>query len=264
MVWFVERTTSSGRARFQEIRIQHVVPTEFDAPTTMAALTGRQGWLIGDIGGSGMTAHLGPDYLWARGTTTSAQSLPALMPELRAASSKNWIAGHLLNEELGGNGTLSQNLTPLTSAANSAHKVFETHIKAMLTACAHIEDDFKSLTVTQSAGAAERQFPYFYGVRYRVTVSPERYAQNPDPLDLHSYVASYIDVDYRFFKYRRNRHAMMTGASNVQLSDITANAYLARLHSTGNPQYQANSSNVEVLPGGAPPLHFRYRIQNEA
>ena len=46
---------------------------------------------------------------------------------------ENWIAGHLLNGDLGGDG-VSENLVPLTSQANSIHKGWcEQKLKELLT-----------------------------------------------------------------------------------------------------------------------------------
>lgn len=100
-------------------------------------------------GGSTMTAILGPDLGdgQRRGTPTNANSLQPLMRLLHVNSAKTWKAGHLLNAEWGGSGTQNRNLTPLTAVANNAHRVFEGHLKRMLTLCYNIDKTYPNPTV---------------------------------------------------------------------------------------------------------------------
>ncbi|AGT07571.1 hypothetical protein [Paracoccus aminophilus] len=231
----------------------------------MAALTGQSGWQISDIGGTSMMAYLGPDVAAGLGTPTNVQkSLGPLMQSLHGSRSpKKWIAGHLLNADLGGSGTDSRNLTPLTTSANRAHSTFEQHIKNMLNECRQIEVDFSSTQQTRSVAAAAAQYPFYYGVRYTVTVSSDRYADRPDPADFHSYVASHIEIDYCFYKFKRDPYFPMMSSGPVRGADITANPKLVRLRSTAAPS-PAHSPNITILPSNNPGLHFRARIDNEA
>jgi hypothetical protein len=68
-----------------------------------------------------------------------------------------WVAGHLLNDNLGGPG-VAKNLTPLTTAGNKNHlNTCETLIKNTITAC-------------YSRTLYEKKDEYWYGVYYKVVV----------------------------------------------------------------------------------------------
>ncbi|NGZ29591.1 MAG: hypothetical protein G8345_22215 [Magnetococcales bacterium] len=82
----------------------------------------------------------------------------------------SWIRGHLLNDNMGGDGHEVRNLTPLTSAANSEHKTYEGKIKDGITKCRQYHDLHKS-------------DDYWYGIEYTVTVSTEPY-QKTKPYNL--------------------------------------------------------------------------------
>jgi len=140
-------------------------------------------------GGSSMTALLGPDLGdgLQRGTPTTSNSLQPVMRLLNDNSPKRWKAGHLLNAELGGSGLSDANLTPLTTAANNAHRVFEGHIKRMLLLCNQLD-------------RANPDVDAWYGVLYTVTVSPIVYANAPQVADMHSYAYSHLTLDYGFVK----------------------------------------------------------------
>jgi len=136
-----------------------------------------------------MAGLLGPDLGdgQRRGTPTNSTSLQPLMGLLNGNSPKSWVAGHLLNAEFGGSGNAVENLTPLTSAANNAHKTFENHIKRMLLLCKGLDDQYPAASD-------------WYGVRYRVDVSTDTYA---DPAtinvgNMYSYAYSHIEVEYEF------------------------------------------------------------------
>jgi hypothetical protein len=144
-------------------------------------------------GGSGthMTVYLGPEayYTVNYGSPTGATSISRCMGPLNAkdftlhigasrrkpAVSKGiqkgpktpppkpalkhkglWVAGHLLNDNLGGSGTYNLNLTPLTQTANKQHAGYEGRIKAML----EIADTLRRA----------RSLTYTIGVYYEVMV----------------------------------------------------------------------------------------------
>ena len=136
-----------------------------------------------------MIALLGPDLGdgQRRGTLTNANSLQPVMGLLNANSVKSWKAGHMLNAEFGGNGNSDANLTPLTTAANNAHRVFEGHIKRMLLLCNQLD-------------RADANVNEWYCVLYAVTVSPTTYANAPATNDMHSYAYSHISLQYGFVK----------------------------------------------------------------
>jgi hypothetical protein len=69
-----------------------------------------------------------------------------------------WVAGHLLNDNLGGSGTDAKNLTPLTQTANKQHSAYEQKIKSAITCCRQLRDNYPKV-------------PFFVGIHYEVFVS---------------------------------------------------------------------------------------------
>jgi len=128
-------------------------------------------------GGSSVQAILGPAAARDvnRGQTTLPNT-PTVMGRLRELyPASSIIAGHLLNANWGGTGG-AHNITPLTSAANSAHKTIENRI-------------------TNALGVMDRHLernpsPMHYGISYEVTVSTERAAMFPQT----QYLAKFIRV----------------------------------------------------------------------
>jgi hypothetical protein len=117
--------------------------------------------LVGPTGGTEMSVILGPHAAKSvnYGSKTCALSIPGLMAPLHLRDPGKWVAGHLLNDNLGGSGTDSRNLTPLTQNANKRHAKWENRIKL----------------VCERADLYHRNHPtasFWYGVRYKVVVSP--------------------------------------------------------------------------------------------
>ncbi|MEQ5843481.1 hypothetical protein N0A02_28905 [Paraburkholderia acidicola] len=207
-----------------------------------------------------MTALLGPDLGDGvrRGSPTNTSSLQPLMRLLNARSHKKWKAGHLLNAEFGGSGINDDNLTPLTAAANNAHRVFEGHIVRMLARCRQIDEQNQDYIV-------------WYGVLYTVSVSGARYATFPAANDMHSYARSHLSLDYRFVKIPKFPAAGMGGAPytaptppSVSTAVLLAPAdpQLANLQSVVQPNFAA-SVNVVMWTVGAGGIQFSVEIHNE-
>ena len=75
-----------------------------------------------------------------------------------------WIKGHLLNDNLGGEG-ISENLTPMTDTANMRYKAFESSIKRAIDECYR-----------------QGQFSYgsrWYGVRVAIDVVGQQWPHAP-------------------------------------------------------------------------------------
>ncbi len=115
---------------------------------------------VNTTGGTAMDVVLGP--LAAKsvnyGSATCGASIPGLMGPLHARDPGKWVAGHLLNDNLGGSGTDAANLTPLTQTANKRHAKYEDRLKL----------------ICERADLYHRNHPtcaYWYGVRYKVRVS---------------------------------------------------------------------------------------------
>lgn len=119
---------------------------------------------VGKTGGTYMQVVLGPTAAFPenRGSSTNASSIPGLMRPLHAEDPGKWVAGHLLNDNLGGSGTQAYNLTPLTQTANKQHAKYEDRIKRMC----------------DRADLYHRNHPdskFWYGVRYTVQVSKQTF-----------------------------------------------------------------------------------------
>ncbi|MBN3853211.1 hypothetical protein G3N59_07475 [Paraburkholderia sp. Ac-20340] len=208
-----------------------------------------------------MTALLGPDLGdgQRRGSPTNATSLQPLMGLLNANSVKRWKAGHLLNAEFGGSGIDDENLTPLTTAANNAHRVFEGHIKRMLLLCNQID-------------RAYQDYNDWYGVLYVVTVSPLQYAVAPAAIDMHSYAYSHITLDYRFVKLPKFPVAGLAGPFpydapappniSTPISLAPADPRLIDLQAVVRPTF-APSVNIVNWVVGAGGIQFSVEIHNE-
>ena len=91
--------------------------------------------------------------------STPSTDTPRIMRKLKDNySSYNWIAGHLLNDNMGGDG-VAQNLTPLTKLANREHATHEGRIK-------------KAIDRAYSHAQFNPTHGYWYGIRYKVELEP--------------------------------------------------------------------------------------------
>jgi len=121
--------------------------------------------------GTSMEVILGPEATASTnyGSKTTSDSISSHMRPLNdkdylaALSGKKsglWVAGHLLNDNLGGSGTSGENLTPLTQTANKQHAGYEGKIKRALDSSSLIFRNYPKV-------------PFVVGVRYKVEVSDE-------------------------------------------------------------------------------------------
>jgi hypothetical protein len=103
-------------------------------------------------GGSGtrMEVILGPNAVASTnyGSKPGPTSIHRCMKPLNALNFSvtrtgvkkgKWIAGHLMNDNMGGSGVLNTNLTALTGTANKQHSGYEGKIKAALTVSGMLE-----------------------------------------------------------------------------------------------------------------------------
>lgn len=118
----------------------------------------------------------------------------------------SWKRGHLINGEWGGPGNQWDNLTILTSQANSWHTGIENHIRSFLNAC---------LNYDQS-----NPMPNFWvGVEYQVVRSIDSFAIPPaHPNDLYTYVPSHMVVRWRAVSLPK-----IAGAIHVVIANAVAN-----------------------------------------
>jgi len=159
-------------------------------------------------GGSGtsMEVTLGPGAVASTnyGSKTGATSIPRCMEPLNAkdytilisglqagTARGLWVAGHLLNDNLGGLGTQDTNLTPLTGTANKNHATYEGYIKKMLVAADQIH---RSKRVSGK---------YTFGVWYKVEVIDHFGSFKP-----YSFAPSSILISCKLKKW-------MTGTSSI-------------------------------------------------
>jgi hypothetical protein len=118
-------------------------------------------------GGTSVDADLGP----AAGQAVNYGSVPRLGEctavewlNIGAFGGHLWIKGHLLNDNLGGEG-VSANMTPMTHTANMRYKAFESSIKNAIDWCYR-----------------QGQFHYqgtWYGVRVAIVVNGQQWPLGP-------------------------------------------------------------------------------------
>lgn len=141
-------------------------------------------------GATSMKVTLGPaGALPTNYGSTPASNTPPVMRKLLNGEYNHfgWIAGHLLNDNMGGPG-IAKNLTPLTTAGNKNHlNACETKIKNFLiSAYSHCEFN--------------KSDPYWYGVEYEVTVGDDKW--DVEHVDL-QYVAQELRVSAKVVKMHK-------------------------------------------------------------
>lgn len=113
-------------------------------------------------GGTTMEVTIGPlqGGIGYYGSTPEPNTPTVMRTLLDDHPAYGWVAGHLLNDNLGGPGT-AKNLTPLTTAGNKNHlNTCETLIKNTITAC-------------YSRTLYNKTDRVWYGVYYRVQVADQ-------------------------------------------------------------------------------------------
>lgn len=155
----VARTTVPARVRLpRAAATARPAPRYFSDPQYgPSSNVGGASWMRAIIGpAQGAVEHYG---------SRPAANTPGVMRSLLDDGSLNdfgWIAGHLLNDNLGGPG-VACNLTPLTTAGNKNHlNTCETAIKNFIIAA-------YSRTLLNKADT------HWFGVDYSVTVSDEKW-----------------------------------------------------------------------------------------
>jgi len=135
--------------------------------------------------GTSMSVVLGPAAGMMRtGSSTRRGSLAAIMTKLLTRDPLRWVAAHLLNAELGGNGLSPQNLAPLTQTANKRHSGMELKVKKMCIV-ARQKQEFNSGAPT-----------FFFGIKYSV-----RAVGQFGTFDPYSHVPSHFVVNAAVYKY---------------------------------------------------------------
>lgn len=163
--------------------------------------------------GTSMTAILGPNQgLMYLGSQTNGTSISGVMGPLLTRDPGKWVAGHLLNGELGGSGTYARNLTPLTANANKRHSGYELKVKRMCIKCRQYMD-LNKITA------------YCLGVRYRVTVDGTAFGGFA-PYDK---VASHITISARVYRYNwdgSNQQPLSLAETTYFQADFFANVQI--------------------------------------
>jgi len=113
-------------------------------------------------GGTSMTAHVGGESEWVYGSGPPG-GVPNLMTKVRAfvQGKQRYIAGHLLNDNMGGQG-VNDNLTVLSSNANKKHRGVEGQVKRLA----------QKADLINKGNANFGNPNYDHGVRYSVQVLP--------------------------------------------------------------------------------------------
>ena len=138
--------------------------------------------------------------------TSSGKSIPRTMRLLGTREEKRkglkkrhvkWIAGHLLNADLGGYGDDDDNLVPLTSRANRGHATFENLVKRMATGARWIQ-----------AKRPDRHL----GVRYTVVASDNALQTTGDLAD----VPSTLELSAEVVQFKRIPNAANPGEDKYE------------------------------------------------
>lgn len=165
--------------------------------------------------GTSMEVILGPKAIESvnGGSATGAGSIPGHMTPLNAkdytvtASGSLlglWVAGHLLNGELGGCGKTSNNLTPLTQQANGRHATYENWIKRALEASSQIQRFNPAV-------------PFIVGVHYKVTVSDDTFGDDAP----YAKAPSHITITSTLVKANKNTRAITPVGVSGGVDDFT-------------------------------------------
>ncbi|MCH9684443.1 MAG: hypothetical protein K0V04_23615 [Deltaproteobacteria bacterium] len=114
------------------------------------------------------------------GSGTGPNSIKKLMKPLKDRDQGKWIAGHLLNDNLGGSGSDPKNLTPLTATANKQHSGFELKVKNACIKARQFHEANKNSDVWKCihyrvnvSGTFENYAPYSGAPRYLVATFEE-------------------------------------------------------------------------------------------
>ncbi|MDK2123521.1 hypothetical protein [Parachitinimonas caeni] len=206
------------------------------------------------FGGTGAAAILGPDLklsgasqvnspiathqLWSAGFSAIGNGRPNC--GFRSdPNNLSWIRGHLINGSWGGPGHDWCNLTPLTSVANSNHKLIESFINAYLEACLRYEQ----------ADYRDR----WYGVYYMVTCSRDPFADNAidNRGELYAYAPAYIKVSWRAIEILKPVGMPISGAL---MNSLPFNSVLHFPNQFGVPVLPAAvlAAGVLPIPGNVP------------
>ncbi|WP_377805657.1 hypothetical protein ABNQ38_03155 [Azospirillum sp. A29] len=143
----------------------------------MAPKWGRE--LAGGGGGTSVHVIMGPGAIASSNYGSKPQrNAPRCITALRRDHPKvKWIAGHLLNDNMGGPG-VSENLTPLTATTNKRHSAVELKVKELLIISNQFFNIDKSevekaisRAVTEKDKRAELAKLYVHAIEMKVIVS---------------------------------------------------------------------------------------------
>ncbi len=138
-----------------------------------------------------------------------ASNTPAVMRALLdgACNEFGWIAGHLLNDNLGGPGA-AKNLTPLTTAGNKNHlSLCETRIKNFINAA-------YSRVMNYPADEC------YFGVYYKVVVGDTAWDDNDDDLQ-------YVATELRVWAHVVKMHKMTGDVSPATQGECPISSWFA-------------------------------------
>ncbi len=147
--------------------------------------------------GSGMESILNSDLFrnnLGRQLGSRPYGLSDYISELNHYYPNCWKAGHLLNQDFGGQGD-SSNLTPLTTYANRNHAIFEQHIRQIGQAIINFESH-----------EYYRYSPYWFCIQYNVYVSEYGLLEDFDPGNILNGVHSHISINYDLVRYRKDAY----------------------------------------------------------
>lgn len=147
-------------------------------------------------GGTSMTAKVGASSQWVYGSQPPG-GVPNLMDKVGVSiqGKKRYVAGHLLNDNMGGLG-VNNNLTVLSVSANASHRGIEGRIKRLAE---------KSDSINRGSNAHGNP-NYDHGVRYSVRVLDPN-PTGPFPFANHEqYISSGLEIDITPIRIHKTTH----------------------------------------------------------
>lgn len=181
----VQRLVSAGPPRRPEADLQRF-PVQVEARGNAHKFRG----------GTSMTAKVGAASEWATGSVAPG-GVPTLMTRIGAhiQGTNRYIAGHLLNDNMGGQG-VNNNLTVLSSDANAAHRGVEAKVKNLAAKADTINNGNKKLGNPA----------YDHGARYSVAVLPPQ-PDNTHPFSTQEkYIGSGLRIDIDPIRIHKTTH----------------------------------------------------------
>jgi hypothetical protein len=159
----------------------------------------RRGWMDPKAAGSSFSeAYLGPDSLNERNSDANPR-LPSGIDKARAAfPDVDFKAGHMINACFGGNGQKANNLTILTSSANTSMNFNDNRLKNAVRKLRKLFETFHKAKIDLDDIGKCR-------IKLRVEVSGDKWGDNPPA----SYIDKWLKITAKFENDPEDRSGFM-------------------------------------------------------